>query len=101
MPKIFLNNNVSIRGIKAETVLAINIIHLVYSSINEHLTITSITDGEHMPKSLHYVGFALDIRKPTSEYDIDYDLRKCLGKEFDVVVEEDHIHIEYQPKTRA
>ena len=101
-----LKNGVSIRGIKPEMVLALTIAAKVYERYGLTLTITAVTDGKHRPGSLHYVGLAADLRLPGSPADptpptskeLVANLQKALGSEFDVVLEADHIHVEYQPK---
>ncbi|MDH5546604.1 MAG: hypothetical protein OEZ43_13500 [Gammaproteobacteria bacterium] len=71
--------------------------------------ITSGTDGIHMPGSLHYSGYAVDVRgnnfSTKQLHNIGSDLRRLLGSDYDVIVEtyptspyKNHIHIEYQPK---
>ena len=64
--------------------------------------ITSGTDGVHMKGSKHYTHEALDIRIsniPSTQL-IPYvrALRGRLGKDFDVVLEDDHIHVEWDKK---
>lgn len=80
-----------------------------------HLTlmITSISDLGHREDSLHYVGRGFDVRfKGTRKGAINTaierqeaeanlwagQLGRLLGKDWDVVVEVDHIHVEYDPK---
>ena len=80
-----------------------------------HLTmvVTSVSDQGHGEESLHYVGRAFDVRtKGTRKGAINAVLedqqretelwagriRSLLGKDWDVVVEVDHIHVEYDPK---
>jgi len=64
--------------------------------------VTSAFDGQHKPGSLHYVGRALDFRiwdVPSEERaDLAAHIRDRLGPDFDVVLEANHIHIEYDPK---
>lgn len=64
--------------------------------------ITSALDGKHSTNSLHYTGFALDYRTRHLLDGVPRVLQRrisdCLGSEFDVVLESDHIHIEYDPK---
>lgn len=64
------------------------------------IVVTSTTDGKHMKTSKHY-----DI--PCNAFDIRFwDLleaicriiRAKLGHHYDVVLEPDHIHIEWDPK---
>lgn len=69
--------------------------------------ITAATDGPHSRASLHYSGSALDFR--TRDLGLDRHgmeslaktLRERLGHDFDVVLEETHLHVEWQPKRRA
>ena len=69
------------------------------------LTITSGTDGKHMRGSKHYSGEALDIRTrgltKSNVTRVLGTLSARLGREYDVVLEKDHIHIEYVPAVRA
>ena len=64
--------------------------------------VTSLRDGTHMDTSLHYKGLAMDIRtRHMTDEQITgavADLRAALGKDYDVVREHDHIHIEYDSK---
>ena len=61
--------------------------------------VTSTYEGTHGDGSLHYANQAFDIRKPTDEREtILAELKAELGHLFDVVVEVNHWHIEYDPK---
>ncbi len=94
---------VSIAGLRPEALAGMFIADSVFNNIQVSLVITSACDGSHSPGSLHYVGLAFDIRSRNLENLLDSTvrtLREALGAEFDVVVEEDHIHIEFQPKER-
>lgn len=66
------------------------------------IVITSGTDGSHMVGSKHYSGEALDVRIsnfPNKEAVATFArlLRLRLGGDYDVVIEADHLHIEYDP----
>lgn len=71
-------------------------------------TVTSILDGTHMKGSKHYEGKAFDLRTwedssgnqmpPADKQSLASEIAKNLGRDWDVVVEGDHIHIEYDPK---
>lgn len=67
------------------------------------VTITSGVDGVHMKGSKHYSGEALDFRtRGWSRETIDifmHNIKRRLGRQYDVVLEVDHIHVEYDPKT--
>ncbi len=66
---------------------------------NEEAVITSTYEGNHMPNSLHYSNDAYDIRYPKTKAKQTTDAIKIsLGQNFDVVPEDQHIHIEYDPK---
>jgi len=75
---------------------------IVLTSYGAELVITSALDGKHMDGSLHYKGLAIDVRSRDvsgREPSIARDLRAALGSDYDVVIEPDHFHIEYDPKT--
>ena len=64
--------------------------------------ITSTYECEHRPNSLHYYNEAIGVRLPDSRGgEVVIKLREYLGKDFDVVPEVSHIHIEYDPKTEV
>lgn len=64
-------------------------------------TITSGEDGQHMEGSKHYSDNALDFR--TNDMTITQveqwadEMRKRLGLEYQVIVERDHLHVEWDP----
>lgn len=66
------------------------------------LTITSGSDGDHKTGSLHYSGNAVDLRirhlHPDDLKHIVSAARAALGSDYDIVIEPDHIHFEYDPK---
>ena len=66
------------------------------------MTITSANDGLHKKNSKHYKNEAIDIRtRDMSEQNkvlTKVWIKKWLGMNYDVVLESDHIHIEYDPK---
>lgn len=87
-------SSVNLSGIRPELVVAM----LVARERFFGLTVTSVMDGKHMIGSLHYVGCAFDFVHPLmgESYKVEA-LRHALGPQFDVVVESDHIHVEFQP----
>jgi len=97
-----LKKGVTLTGIRPELLIAIMVANDVYSYHGYEFVITSVTDGKHSKTSLHYPGFAFDSRIRNIDDDtisvIVEDLRNSLTDEFDVVLEGNHIHIEYQPK---
>ncbi len=101
---IKLKSGVSLKGLKPEMLAGLLIVNSVYSEMGYHTIVTSCNDGKHSRGSLHYVGLAVDTRTrniPTAEQKdkLKDDVAEALGWEFDVVLESDHLHVEYQPKT--
>lgn len=67
----------------------------------QEIIITSTYEGNHLPSSLHYHNDAIDLRWPEGEArrkELINRIREAVGKDFDVVPELNHIHIEYDPK---
>jgi hypothetical protein len=67
-----------------------------------HATITSANDGHHMDGSKHDTYEAIDLRiwyLGVEQVDrITCDLRALLGPDYDVILEDSHIHVEYDPQ---
>lgn len=102
---IKIKTGVNTSGVKTEIILAIQIANSIYSKHNVDCVITELTGGTHSRGSLHYVGFAVDLR--TRDFDnseiidkVSLELKESLGDQYDVVLEKDHIHIEFQPKIK-
>ncbi len=99
-----LKHDVKATGLRPEMLLAVFIADKVYTKHDYELTITSLLDGAHSKTSLHYAGCAADLRItaahiPNSTIDaIAADIRKALTVDYDVIVEPDHIHLEFQPR---
>lgn len=72
----------------------------LYNGINYVMTITSGNDGIHKKDSKHYENNAIDIRTRDmgNRYKTFKEIQRDLGKNYDVILENDHIHIEYDPK---
>ena len=64
----------------------------------EEPIITSTWEGTHSSASFHYFKRALDFRLARTMQDKVDLLRSKLGKDYDIVLEHTHIHIEYDPK---
>lgn len=97
-----LKRGVKLRGLTPACLLAMMVAEGLYKENGYGLRITSICEGKHSRGSLHYVGQAFDcgIRlPPNAPQMLRNELKKRLGAEFDVVLESNHIHVEYQPKT--
>ena len=78
-------------------------VEMVYKDIGAPCILTSGMDGTHSEGSLHYRGLAWDFRiwNVKDVPDLVKRLKKALDPMYyDVVLEGDHIHLEYDPKQR-
>jgi hypothetical protein len=102
-----LKKGVKITNLTPQMVLAIRIVESVYQRMQpgHDVTITSIDEGQHGPGTLHGKGKAVDFRTKdftANKYTLQNEVRRALGDDFDVVLEDlhgvnEHLHIEFQP----
>ena len=110
------DNTVSLAGLHIKMRRVLGAVEEVYRLYGRETVITAGTEiwnGNkliHSATSFHPFGRALDFRifyfTIGNTADIDYvlveeiaqELRKKLGKNYDVIVHKNHIHIEYDPK---
>ncbi len=98
-----LKPGVDIQLLVPQCAFAMQVANAVYSEIGiDDCTVTSGREGKHMAGSKHYLGQAFDlrIRVMTTRQAVQARdmLRVRLGKDFDVVLESKHIHVEYDVK---
>lgn len=94
---------VDLRGLVPQMALAAFVVEGVYVEVSgEQAVITSGADSKHGEKSLHPFGRALDFRTRHVSAGlmpkIVAKIKDCLGGQFDVVLESDHLHVEFDPK---
>jgi len=95
-----LKPGVRVLGIRPEVVLALRIVEAVYQAHGAPFVITSIMEGTHKRASLHYLGCAADLRLPPKDAaSIVAEAKAALGEDYDVILEGDHVHVEFQAKT--
>lgn len=87
-------------GIRLELRPALIVCERVMKAHGVDLVITSGLDGEHSAGSYHYYGLAFDVRTKhlSSQAEIDQvaaEIRAALDPPFELRVEPDHIHVEY------
>lgn len=98
-----LKAGVKLDGLKPEMFNLIPVIDYVFlNRVMHDCTITSTTDGKHKKGSFHYKGLAIDLRIRDLASDVEVrsvynDLYVALHRLCDVVLESDHIHVEYSP----
>lgn len=92
-----------ILGLRPEIVIGLTIANDVFREFGFDCIVTAGIDGSHSRGSIHYKGLAVDLRTrhiPAAEHPkVVAKLQERLGDEFDVVLEGDHIHLEWDPKT--
>lgn len=88
-------------SVRPEIISARNIIAGIWRQYGYTLTVTSGTDSVHSSNSLHYQGLAEDYRTsgiPTTTLNsMLVQVRLKLGNRYDVILESDHLHVEYDP----
>ena len=81
---------------------AMTIADKVYSDFGYDCVVTSLCDGSHSRNSKHYEGNGLDLRTrhvaEADKHPIRDKLANKLGKKYDVILEGNHIHVEFDPK---
>ena len=99
-----LKEGVSVRQLTVQGLLIIiagsQILDLV--APGTRCVVTSGDDGKHGFKSKHYRGDAVDFRTRNltreQKEQFEHMMKKSLGKDFDVILEDTHLHVEYDPK---
>lgn len=101
---LFFKPGVTLRGLKAETVLGLVVAEQVFAEYGYDCTVTSGTDS-HPAESVHGQGYAVDLRTRDMDDEtalaISGSLRNRLPNLYDVVLENNprHLHLEVDPKT--
>lgn len=97
-----LKSGIKIAGLQPELILGLIVADgIAQRDFGKELTITSIIDGVHMKGSKHYLGQAADFRtydmQPGTVPLMVTRLKAALDQWYDIVLESDHIHFEYDP----
>jgi len=101
---MILKEGVTRQGVKEPIYYAIGIAHVLYIREGHQCVVTSLTDSHaDRPDSLHNQGLAVDLRirdlPANSKQTIASSLSLILEPMgYDVVLEADHLHIEWDPK---
>jgi hypothetical protein len=101
-----IDDGAVIMGLKIEMRPALMIADQIWhkNGRDEGVTITCGLNGEHSAGSLHYYGYAVDLRTkywlPQIISDVAYELQerlKSIDKRYGVQVESNHIHVQWKP----
>jgi len=73
----------------------------IWDDLGQELTVTAGTDGEHSAGSLHYYGYAIDLRTRYFTQEEKFQAYCSLAEAlehmgFDIYLHDTHIHVEYQ-----
>ena len=94
--------DVRVHGISTEILLAAMVVESVLKTYPYSCMITSGIEGQHSNGSRHYIGNALDFRTNHIPQNllsqVVSQIKAGLTQDYDVVLENDHLHIEFQPK---
>ena len=100
-----LKTSVNPKGIQPEILLAIVAMERIYYRHGHDMVITSLFDGKHGAHTLHQrdgVCRAVDVRTRMLPNEIIpnmlQEIKDALGPHYDVVLEADHIHVEFDIK---
>lgn len=98
----YFKDGVNVDGVKKETIVLMLLLNTFFvRRLSKAFIVTSCTDGKHMKGSKHYSGYAIDIRTrhlTPREINILVSWFKMYHDDvYDMVVEKDHIHVEYDP----
>jgi len=97
--KMLIKAGVDISRLNREIRRSLHAAETAYSEASELFIVTSTYEGNHGAGSLHYSNDAFDSNRPKQFPGIvAEDIKSRLGPNYDVVLEYDHIHIEYDPK---
>lgn len=87
---------------------AMRVVETIYEKHGVEFVITSINDGKHMDRSLHYEDRAFDVRTKNIPFSVQKEsirkeIKTALGNDFDVILESEgtdneHLHVEHDPK---
>ena len=89
--------------VSRQVIIAAAVVNAANSlDLSTDMVITSGNDSRHLPGSKHYTDEALDFRTKTltktQQRALTDTVKRRLGRHYDVILESDHLHIEYDPE---
>ena len=99
--KLEVKPSVSLKGLDQKMHPTLNKAGKIWQKYGKTLVVTSTVEGKHCKGSKHYSGLAFDLRtryfKKNIQAQVTNELSAELGQDFQVLLEKDHIHVEYNP----
>lgn len=97
-----IKDGANYQGLTMAMMQACEIIDRIFTRYDYICVLTSGKDGVHGEGSLHYEGRAGDFRTrqvtQENKQRIVSDCQRELGPEFEVILEDTHIHVEHDPQ---
>ena len=98
------DNSVEFQNLSPQLLLGLIIVDQVMQKHGQEAVITSLNDAYHGKTSLHYNGDGVDLRSKSFSHP-DIILSECknalgFNQDYDIILEHNHFHLEYQPKRR-
>ena len=97
------DSSVNIWGLKVQMQPVLKYFDKTWKSRGKDPVVTSARDGMHSAGSLHYYGYAVDLRAskdwgytPTEITILVEELQSVLGSDYKIIIHGSHIHVEYQ-----
>lgn len=100
MIPIETKEGVRLDGLRAPMLHVLNNAMIIWQAAGaSSLVVTSTTEGKHQAASLHHDGLAVDLRiwELANPVRTAAALELLLGHDYDVVLEDTHVHVEYDP----
>lgn len=96
---MLIKAGVDISRLKREIRRALPVLEALHYENGTRFVVTSTYEGNHGAGSLHYCDDAFDSeRVKEGAREFQSKVKERLSKDYDVVLEGDHLHIEYDPK---
>ena len=92
-------NGCDLSRLRHRTRQALWVLEHLYALEDESLIITHTFDGQHKEGSLHFKNRAFDVLPPKRESALIFSqAREMLGRDYDLLNEVTHWHLEHDPK---
>ena len=97
------DSSVNIWGLKVQMQPVLKNADKIWESRGKKLVVTSARDGIHSAGSLHYYGYAVDLRAsggwgytPTEVTILVEELQSELGSDYQIIIHKTHVHVEFE-----